>query len=67
MYQISCISIMTYELENITILNLKGIGHRYVTWNMTRNDAISRVNNFKLDYKGSSSIWPLVQIKHQQK
>ena len=47
---------MTYELENITILNLKGIGHRYVTWNMTRNDAISRVNNFKLDYKGSSSI-----------
>ena len=56
MYQISCISIMTYELENITILNLKGIGHRYVIWNMTRNDAINRVNNFKLDYKGSSSI-----------
>ena len=30
---------------------------------MTRNDAVNMVNNFKLDFKGSSSIWPLVHIK----
>ena len=28
------ISIMTYELENIEILNVKGVDYRCVIWNM---------------------------------
>ena len=43
------ISMMPYELENIAILNVKGM--RCLIWNMTRNDAINRLNNSKLDDK----------------
>ena len=35
-----------------------------IIWNMTRNDAINILNNSKLEDKGSSWIWILVQIKH---
>ena len=41
------ISMMPHELENIAIL--KSIDYRCVIWNMTRNDAINRLNNSKLD------------------
>ena len=44
---------MAYELENITILNVKGVDYRCVLWNITKNDAINRLNNSKLDDKGS--------------
>ena len=47
------ISMMAYELENIAILNLKGVDYRCVLWNITRNDAIYRLNNSKLDNKDS--------------
>ena len=47
-------SMMTYELENIAILNLKGVEYRCVLWNITRNDAINRLNIFELDDKGTS-------------
>ena len=45
------INIMTsnYELENITILNVKGVDYRGVLWNMTKNDTINRLNNSKLN------------------
>ena len=42
-------------LENIAILNIKGVGYKCVTWNMTRNDTPNKLNNSKLDDKGS--IW----------
>ena len=42
---------MTYELENTAILNVKGIDYRYILWNMTKIDAINRLNNSKLDNK----------------
>ena len=45
------ISMMAYELENIVITNLKGVDYRCVLWNMTKNDAIIRLNNSKLDNK----------------
>ena len=45
--------IMACELENIAILNVKGILYKCVIWNMTRNDAINRLNNSKLHDKGS--------------
>ena len=44
---------MAYELENIAILNVKGIDYRCILWNMTRNDVINRLNNSKLDFKGT--------------
>ena len=44
---------MAYELENITMLNVKGVDYRCVLWNITKNDAINRLNNSKLDDKGS--------------
>ena len=44
---------VSYELENIALLNVKGIDYRYVIWNMTRNYAISGLNNSKLDDKDS--------------
>ena len=47
------ISVMAYGLENIAILNVKGVDYRCVLWNMTRNDAINKVNNSELDDKGT--------------
>ena len=47
------ITMMVYGLENIAILNVKAGDYKYVLWNITRNDAINRVINFKLDDKGT--------------
>ena len=33
---------MASGLENIAILNIKGVDYRCVLWNMTKNDAINR-------------------------
>ena len=43
------ISMTTNELENIVILNVKGVDYRCIIWKMTRNDVINRLDNFKLD------------------
>ena len=48
-------SMMTYQLENIAILNLKGVEYRCLLWNITRNDSINRLNIFELDDKGT--LW----------
>ena len=55
---------MAYDLQNIATLNAKGVDYRCVLWNITRNDAINRLNNSKLDDKGILSIWTFVRIKH---
>ena len=55
---------MAYELENIAILNVKGVDYRRVIRNMTRNDATDMLNNSKVDDKGSWWIQTLLQIKH---
>ena len=47
------ISMMVYELENIAILNIKGVDFRCVMWNINRSDAINGLNNCKLDDKSS--------------
>ena len=47
------ISVMPYEKENIAILKIKGVDYRCVIWNMSRSDAINRLNNFELDDEGS--------------
>ena len=40
---------MAYELKNIEILNAKGVDYRCILWNMSKNDAIDRLNNSKPD------------------
>ena len=45
------ISMMARELENIAILNIKGVDYRCILWNMTKNDAVIRLNNSKLNDK----------------
>ena len=44
---------IAYELENTAILNIKGVNYRCAIWNMSRSYAINRLNNSKLDDKGS--------------
>ena len=55
---------MAYELKNIAILKVKGVDHRCVLWNMTKNDATNMLGNSILDDKGTILIRILVQIKH---
>ena len=45
------ILMIAHELENIAILNVKGIDYRRVLWNITKNDAIKILNNSLLDNK----------------
>ena len=45
------ISMVAYELKHIAILNVKGVGYWCILWNMTKKDAINRLNNSKLDIK----------------
>ena len=47
------ISMMAYELKNIEILNVKGVEYGCDLWNITGNNAINRLNNSKLDNKGT--------------
>ena len=49
-----------YELKNIAISNVKGVDYRCILWKMTKNNAIDRLNNSKLNYKGTLLIWILV-------
>ena len=44
---------MAYELENIAILNVKEVNYRYILLNMTKNNANNRLDNSKLDCKGT--------------
>ena len=62
------ISMMVYEFKKkIGILNVKGVDYRCVLWNISRNDAINRLDNSKLHDKRTLRIWILVQIKHSLK
>ena len=46
-------SMMAHELKNIAIQTVKLVDYRCVLWNMTKNDATNRLNNSKLDDKGT--------------
>ena len=48
------LSMMAYKLENLAILNIKGIDYRCVIWNMSKSDAINRLNKSELDDKDPS-------------
>ena len=44
---------MVYDLDDFMILNVKGVDYRCFTCNMSKNDAINRLNNSRLDDKGT--------------
>ena len=44
--------IMVYDLTDIMILNIKGVDYRCYVFNMSKNDAITLLNNSVLDIKG---------------
>ena len=48
-------SMMAFELEDISILNVKGVNYWCVIWNITKNDVINRLNNSTLDDEGT--LW----------
>ena len=52
---IDCRDILTmvYEPKDVAILNIKGVDYRCIIWNMSKSNAINRLNNSKLDIKGS--------------
>ena len=46
------VSMMAYELENIAILNVKGVDFRCILWSISRDEAVNRLNNSVLEDKG---------------
>ena len=47
------VSTMAYDFKNIAILNAKGIDYRRILWNISRNEAVNRLNNSVLEDKGA--------------
>ena len=41
-----------YELKSIVILNVKEIDYRYISWVVSRDEAVNRLNNSVLEDKG---------------
>ena len=41
-----------YELKNIAILNVKVADFRCILWGISRDEAVNRLNNSVLEYKG---------------
>ena len=60
---------MAYELENVAILNVKGVDYRCVLLNMTKYDEIKLLNNPLFDNKAillidfGANIAPVEVIK----
>ena len=48
--------ITVYELKNIAILNINLVNFRCILWGISRDEAISRLNNSVLEDKGSCEI-----------
>ena len=41
-----------YELKSIVILNVKEIDYRYISWVVSRDEVVNRLNNSVLEDKG---------------
>ena len=46
------ILMIAYELKNIVILNVKGVGFRCILWGISRNEAANGLINSVLEDKG---------------
>ena len=44
---------MVYDLDDLMILNIKGVDYRYFAFNMSKNTAIKLLNNYQLDDEGT--------------
>ena len=44
--------VTAYDLKNIAILNAKGADFRCIWWGISRDEAVNRLNNSALEYKG---------------
>ena len=44
---------MAFELENIAILNIKCVDYRSAVWNISKSDAVNRLNDYNLDVNDS--------------
>ena len=42
-----------YELKNIAIMNVKGVDFRCILWDISREEAVNRLNNSVLEDKGA--------------
>ena len=47
------VSMMVYDLDDLMILNIKGVDYRYFAFNMSKNTAIKLLNNYQLDDEGT--------------
>ena len=45
------VSMMAYELKNIATLNAKGVDYRCILWDISKYDAVDRLNNSVLEDK----------------
>ena len=45
------VSMMTYELKNIAIINAKGVNYRCILWGINKNDVVDRLNDSILEDK----------------
>ena len=46
------VSILAYELKSIAILNAKDIDYRCILWDISRDEAVNKLNNSVLEDKG---------------
>ena len=46
------LSTVPYDLNNFMILNIKSVDYRCYVFNMSKNDAVTLLNNSVLDNKG---------------
>ena len=46
-------SMMAYELENISILNIKDVDYRRIIWNISKSEAVNKMNYSTLENQGS--------------
>ena len=42
-----------YELKNIAIINVKGVDFRCILWDISREEAVNRLNNSVLEDEGA--------------
>ena len=46
------VPMMAYELENIAVINAKGVEYRRILWGISKNEELRRLNNSVLEDKG---------------
>ena len=45
------VSAMAYDLQNTAILSAKGVDYSCILWNISRDEAVNKLNNSVLEHK----------------